>query len=173
MLVTGYQLRSAIKNLDEEIKGLINLFINSIKMYPSEVNLEGRRLPSQIDMDIELLEVKRCALQAAQSTYNEQVKIILNGRSVSLKAGIAERGKLERAHQRWDTAYNTVTGRSRNEYYENERDPTKERKSPMVGAEDALKNRRDIKKEMDAVKQICEAANVTQMDLPIDPSLFE
>lgn len=100
MKVNGYKLREALKMKALELSTIQSQFDESLFSFEGD----KKELPGDIANKIAKLEVEIAMLQAAQSEYNLQVKVEVEGKTLPLEAAVKMVGGAGRLSKMWRTA---------------------------------------------------------------------
>lgn len=169
MLVTGYQLREAIKQWELRKDAANRVFDESLKIFPGE----EKPHPSKLIEQYLAAEVAIAQLQTAQAHYNLIVSFDFEGHKITLCEAVKSLGGYSRVEKLWRTA----AGGGKKERYghssDDERDTTKiyavQVVTPMQGVEQAT----IAAKRASALRAGIATGNATPCETRLNPELLK
>jgi len=169
MDVTGYKLKEALKLKTIELQSVQSLFDESLYKFEGEEKLS----PMDVVAQIKTLEDQIAKLQTAQSYYNLQVIVIINGERGFLETAIKLVGGAGRVSKMWRTA---SAGRTRDKW---DRSQIATRRTDEITAEptvkkvDALEKAKEAEKFASSLRSAIAVGNTSIVDIAwIDEKLF-
>ncbi len=131
MKVTGYQIKQSVEQF-EITKSALEEELEAVQI---GFRKDAKRTVKEVADELELVERNIAKLQSAQITYNEAVKVWIDGEQVSLTYAIKVSGPAGRSESRWKKLSKV---RERNSYGSTEREPGKEYTEVLVDTKQAL-----------------------------------
>lgn len=165
MKISGYKLRDAIKYQVMRRDAATQAFNPALKAFPEE----EKETPLQIVQELLLAERAISELQVAQMRYNLAVTVNVLGESMTLADAIKRVGGLARAEKLW----RTVTPERRSFLDNDEYDPTRIQAKPTISPKEALKLAQGAAKHSGAFRAAIAAGNGQELEIDLDPALFE
>lgn len=177
MKITGYQLQQAIKARQKTRDLLQGQFSGSLYKFEDE----QKRDPISISGDLERLEREIAQVQTAQGVYNTKVVVTFEKKDISLLQAIKQVGGLDRLSSLWtgvakQSAGTLSTGRrSRYDPYGAHavRDKEQEYAKETVSSEDAIQAAEKWSKKARNLRACISAGNAREIELNVNPELFE
>jgi len=172
MKVTGYMLMAAIKEHAFARENAENAFVDSRWKYESEV----KDTPEDAMYKYMAAESNLITVQCAQAEYNQRVIVQLptGGKKMTLGEAIKRVGMLARIEKQWrDTA---KPRKARFSYLDEEmtgRDPDKVYAERGISVEGAQAFAKAAAKVTNEVRVLIQVGNATEIDMELDPALFE
>ncbi len=162
MKVNGFMLRNALKQLAEEVKMLREQFFTELYAFEGE-----RRDPEAFADEIALIESKIVRLQVAQIEYNSTVQIYANSVKMCLAQAVKMVGPASRETAMWRSALHD------NRSFSIFRDPAEERAVPVLTPHQVRTYAKSALKAENSLRSAIAKANMVEMELDLDPELFE
>jgi hypothetical protein len=167
MKVNGYKLRNAIQNQCHRREVLAAQFKDSLKVFPEE----QKEHPSNMMEVYAACEGAIAMLQVAQTMYNSQVRVEFDGQQVPLLFVIKAVGGMGRIEKMWRTStpredpygYRETGQRSKEHVY------AEAQMSPKA----LLEASKAAAKKAAAAREAIAVGNATELDIDVDPALFE
>ena len=130
--------------------------------------------PKQVVESFLRAEMAIAQLQTAQMKYNLEISLDEPGASepLSLAAGIKVIGGLARAEKMYRSAAAPKEDRY-GSYNEDVRDAGQERAKPTITVQEAVTLAVAVSKTVGALRAAIAVANATELELDLDPALFE
>lgn len=172
--VTGYKLRSAVKQLEMQLEAAVRVFNDSLVKFPSET----KATPVDAMADFLSLETRIAKLQAAQAEYNTKVKVDVLGNAMTLAEAVKRVGGAGRAVAMWKKAAGAVDPNRRGYYeaspYENmrSRDKDQEYAERTISDKDATAQAVAAEAFASALRGAIAEGNGTSVDVSLDPALL-
>lgn len=163
MNVNGYQLREAIKQWELKRDAHARQFDGSLKSFPGE----QKDTPAQIITNTLKCDNAIALLQAAQAYYNNQVRVVFSGETITLTQAVKMLGGYARAEKMWRKVATPATDRYG---YSNdsERDPTKIYAVPTISPEVAVEKAAEMAKLTGELRQHIATGNAKDVEIPYD-----
>lgn len=172
MKITGYQLMDRIEALREQAQTINGQFTGSLFQFavPSEAKPDPRALmKAYLDC-----ERKVALLQATQAAYNVRVTVEVLGEKLLLQQAVKIIGSATRVKNNWLAASkNSQDNRNYSSYYELVRDKENEYAQRVVGIEECLRLSQEASDFATALKQAIRAGNAVELEMEIDPTIFQ
>ena len=169
MQVTGYKLKEALKLKAIELQAVQSLFDESLYKFEGEEKLS----PEEVVDKIKTLEDQIAKLQTAQSYYNLQVIVEVNGKKGFLETAIKLVGGAGRVSKMWRTA---SAGRTRDRWDRSNiitRRTDEVMAEPTVNKITALEKAKEAEKFASALRSAIAVGNTNIVDVDwIDEKLF-
>jgi hypothetical protein len=166
MKVTGYKLQHAIRELEQYKELLTSKFEASLRAFPGEF-----KDPTGVMRLLQETEEKLVILQDTQARYNQTVQISVLNEKVSLSRAVKAVGGVGRIEKMWRTA---AQGK-RNPWGGDEliRNPTEVRAASTIEPEDALAAAKVVSKRAAALREAIQVGNATEVEIDLDPLIFD
>lgn len=164
MKVTGYQLQSSIKELQESRDLLQGQFAGSLHKFDDE----QKRDPVELASAIEGFERRIADLQAAQGVYNAKVRVTVDGQEMSLLAAVKQVGGANRIVNLWKGVANSgAEKRERLSLYGDRltRNKDQEVAKETVSADKAIEMVQVASKRARALRAAIQFGNSVEIDL--------
>lgn len=167
MKVNGYQLREKTREVELRLKVLLHQFEASRTKFKGET----KEKPQDIDKLIAKADTQLAKLGEAQTRYNLAVTVTAESQKMTLLQAIRTISAAGRREKLWRKFAAPETNRysSRDE----ERDPDKEYAQEQVSPAESLKMAASAAGTAGAYRQAIAKGNAQEIDLEIDPALFE
>ena len=174
MIVTGYKFQHALRELGHRRDNAAKQFANSLFAFEEE---EGALNPLECMSTFRTCEHKIARLQTAQQEYNLAVLVTIymggeNTSCVTLCEVVKMVGGAGRAEKMWRTCA-SATGRERYEGRELFRDATQVRAKRQIPVDAAMEQAHEAAKIASAIRTAIAIGNSNEMEVELDPSLFE
>jgi hypothetical protein len=163
--VTGYQLQSAIKELQESRDLLQKQFEGSLHKFEDE----KKRDPIELASEIERYERRIADLQAAQGVYNARVNVSIEGQQMTLLSAVKQVGGANRIVNLWKGVAGAnakdadIYGYSRRERMV--RSKEQEVAKETVSADKAIELVQTASKRARALRSAIQFGNAVEIDL--------
>lgn len=169
MKITGYALREAIKLQELRRDTAARAFNGSLKAFPGET----KETPQAVVESFLWAETAIAKLQTAQARYNLSVAFDIDGRIITLSEAIKRIGGISRAEKMWRTAAGPKPDRYNSYGNDDEIDPSKVRAVPMITAAKAIEQASVVAKLAGSLRAAIATGNTKEVELDLDPALFE
>lgn len=171
MRVTGYMMLDRIEALQEQARTLESQFKAALFRFPNE----GEEKPNPRDLmnSYQASQQKLAMLQEAQAEYNLRVSITVAGEAMTLQRAVKLIGSAGHIKNQWKTA---AQDNEYNQYFGNalrQRDKDAEYAERVVSVAECLQFADEAGRQATALKQAIRAGNATEMELELDPGVFE
>jgi len=170
MEVTGYKIKEALKLKNLELQAVQSLFDESLYKFEDE---KDKMSPAEVAQKILVLENNIADLQTAQSYYNLQVPIEIDGVKGTLEKAVKIVGGAGRLSKMWRTA---AKGNVRDRWNRSQvatRRADEEVAIPTISKRDALELAKDAEKFASQLRSAIALGNTTVIDIGwIDENLF-
>ncbi len=172
MKVTGYLLMDRIKELKELAADLDSQFNPSLMIFANE---RGKKPdPRNLMREYVAVEDKLARLQSAQSQYNLAVTVTVQGETLLLETAVKLAGSVGRVKNHWKTASQTGSQGSPYGYgQQNVRAKEHEYAEPVLSPDECRKLMAEANRRVRAFTQAIRSGNAQEIDLDLDPRLFE
>jgi hypothetical protein len=175
--VSGFQIMDRLEQLKEQGATVDAKFTGSLHKFSDEV----KQTPMQVSSLYEQIETKVADLQEAQSKLNLKIKVKFADQELTLEKAIKMLGVLGRIKNQWKVAAGVSTAetkRGRRSYYDPDptvrtRDENTEVAVRQVSEAEAQLFVTFYTKYTTELKQAIRAANAREVDIDLDPSVFE
>lgn len=172
MKITGYQLMDRIEALREEAQTINSQFAGSLFRF-AEAN-EEKPDPRELMKNYAECEKKVALLQAAQAAYNVRVTVSVQGETMFLQQAIKLVGSTNRIKNNWLSAVKSSQDKnSYTTYYDLVRDKTNDYAQRVVNVEECLRLSKEASDLATVLKQAIRSGNAVEIEIDIDPSLFQ
>jgi hypothetical protein len=170
MRITGYKLMDRLEELKEQAKTVDSQFKGALFQFRDE---RGEKLDPRVLMQTyESCEASIAALQEAQAAYNLKVQVTVQDETMSLHLAVKRIGGVNHVKNQWKSA---AQDSEINPYMRDvrSRDKDSEYAERVVGVEEALRLSDTASRRAAALKQAIRSGNAVEVDLDLDPTLFE
>ena len=172
MKVTGYQLMDQIETLREQAQTINGQFTGSLFGFAEAT--EQKPDPRTLMKDYADCERKVALLQAAQATYNVRVTVDVLGEPMLLQQAVKLIGSANKVKNNWLAASkNSQDKNSYSNYYDLVRDKTNEYAQRVVSIDECLRLSKEASDFATALKQAIRSGNAAEVEVDIDPSVFQ
>lgn len=162
-LVDGYTLQQAIHH-HETLRNLAQLeFPSSTSAFPGE----QKAGPDEVMGRIVAAENAVAALQAALGAYNQQVRVSVGGKRITLAEAIKRVGGASRIEKHWSKAATP------DHYASAEREKEKIYAVPRLTTAELQERVISASREAALLRQAIAQANTTKIKISVDPSLLK
>lgn len=168
MKVTGYKFQHVLRELAHTRDIAATQFDEGLWVFEGE----DKPNPQELMKTYNDTEMKIARLQTAQAEYNLQVMVTVNGEGMSLSEAVKRVGGAGRMEKMWRSVAKN-TGRDRFDRYERTRKNDEVRATRTVSVSDAINLAREAAKFASALREAIQVGNATEIDMKLDPSLFE
>jgi hypothetical protein len=172
--VTGFQLMDRIELAREQAQTINGQFIGSLFRFVG--TNEEKPDPRQLMKDYAQCERQVALLQTAQAIYNTRVTVEVQGERMLLQTAIKLIGSVNKVKSNWLTATKNTQDKNNytfTSYYDMVRDPNSMYAERVVSIEECLNLSKEASDLATALKQAIRSGNAVEIDLEVDPSLFQ
>jgi len=167
MKITGYKLQHVLRELAHTRDIAAGQFDDSLKAFPGD----QKRSPIEVMRDYQDAETKIAKLQVAQSTYNLKVTVKVIDQQMPLSEAVKLVGGAGRAEKMWRTVAKPV--KDRYGYDSDTRDANVLVAVKTITVVEAAKLAKDAAKWASALREAIQVGNASEIEIEIDPALFE
>jgi hypothetical protein len=169
MRVTGYQLMDRLEQLQEQAKTADEQFKASLFQFTMEP--EGVPDPRVLMETYQRCEEKIARLQEAQAAYNLQVSLDVQGDTMTLQRAVKLIGSLGHIKNQWKMAAKD----DNNNFYSNTRQRDKDSvyAERVVSIEACLQLAETVARQATALKQAIRSGNAQEIEVALDPTVFD
>jgi hypothetical protein len=169
MKITGYDLRDAISGWQLKRDAATKAFDGSLYKFPDE----NKETPNEVVASIEAAELIIAKLQTAQMEYNLKVQLKLPGGTLSLAEAIKRVGGLGRIEKMWKSAASP----KKRSYLDLDEVPTRDDgrivAERQLNTKEVIEQASKVGKLAGKFRSAIAVGNATEVDIDLDPSLFE
>ena len=167
MKVTGYKLQHALRELSHARDIAAGQFDDSLKVFPGEVKPK----PQAIMTAYLGAEAKIAKLQTGQALYNLKVQVDVLGKRMTLSEAVKLVGGAGRSEKMWRSVAAPV--KDRYSYDKDTRDATAIVSQKTVSTVEAATLMKEAARWASALREAIQMGNATEIDIELDPELFE
>jgi len=170
MNVTGYKLREALRRWQLRRDTASGQFSKVLIAFPNE----KKPSPYEIAEQVLTAELSIANLQAAQSYYNSQVRVMVGATEITLLECIKRVGGLGRVEKMWRTAATVKEDRYASLHDIRTRKADEVVAERTVTYEEAGKNAAELGQRLGAYREAIAIGNAREVDIPnLNAALFE
>lgn len=167
MKVNGYKLREALRRWQLRRDTAAGQFPKVLTAFPDD------HKPSPVDIAAAVVtaETNIAALQTAQTAYNQRITVEAQGHTFSLLGAIKSVGGLGRVEKMWRTA----SAPPKDRYMSNDETRPADQvvAKRQITYEQAAAYASDIGKQLGALREAIATGNARELEVDLDPALFE
>jgi hypothetical protein len=170
MEITGYKLKEALKMASLEKETVLTQFDETLYAFKGE----KKPSPEEISDRVSYLETKIATLQTAQSQYNLNIMVSVQGEEMSLQQAIKMVGGAGRLSKMWRSA---AKGSKRDRW---ERQSSVTRKTdeeialPTITKQDTMQRAKEAELFASRLRSAISTGNTNKVDIPwVGESLFD
>ena len=167
MKLTGYRLQHTIREASAELSVLVSQFEDSFMAFPDD----KKSKPTDLYQKYLDLEEKITILQTTQGRYNLAVEVEVQGRKMTLAQAVKLVGGAGRGEKMWRGKARIK--KERYSYSEDSRSKDHVYASRTMTPEECLAEAKKASKWAAALREAIQIGNAKEVDIEVDPALFE
>lgn len=167
MQVTGYRFQHALRELGHARDIAAGQFDDSLKVFPGETKAR----PQDIMKTYLDAEGKIARLQTGQAIYNLKVRVKVLDQAMTLSEAVKLVGGAGRAEKMWRSVAAPV--KDRYGYDRDTRDATAIVSEKTISTNEAAVLAKAAARWASALREAIQTGNATEIDIELDPALFE
>ena len=167
MKVTGYRFQHTLRELAHSRDIASGQFDDSLKVFPGEVKVR----PEDAMRAFLDAEAKIAKLQTAQSQYNLKVGVQVLDKRMTLSEAVKLVGGAGRAEKMWRAA--AAPAKDRYGFNKDMRSAGDVIAASTVSLVEAATHAKEAARWASALREAIQVGNATELDLEVDPALFE
>lgn len=168
MKITGYKLQHTLRELAHRRDMAAARFPKSLWKFDDE----EKATPVEVMGLYQKAEETIAKLQTAQGQYNQAITVTVLGEPMSLAEAVKRIGGAGRMEKMWRSMAAPKSDRY-SMRDENERDTGVERAKRQVTEDEAAVNAQRAARFASALREAIQVANATEIEIELDPALFE
>lgn len=167
MKITGYRLQHTLRELAHTRDIAAGQFDDSLKVFPGEMKAR----PQDIMTAYLDAEGKIARLQTGQALYNLKVQVDVLGKRMTLSEAVKLVGGAGRAEKMWRSV--AAPKKDRYSYERDTRDATAVVATATVTTAEAATLAKEAARWASALREAIQTGNATEIEMELDPALFE
>jgi len=169
MKITGYKLQHTLRELAHRRDTAAARFDKVLWKFEDQ----DKATPQQIMKAYRDAEVTIAKLQTAQGRYNLAITVNVLSETMTLAEAVKRVGGAGRMEKMWRSIAAPKKDRYSYREEENTRDPHVERATRQVSEDEAAVFAQQAARFASALREAIQVANATEIEIELDPALFE